>query len=81
MSKEKKIVIGVFIWWLGTVVTYGHCVKQFSAEEKIKCAEENRIYPNWTCDDMSRFDATFASFLWPLHWSEVLWKSSNGISQ
>lgn len=72
MSLKKKMLIGLTIWWIGAVVTYGHAAKQFAIEDNIECLA--RQAASRLCWDDHRVEAVGASLIWPMHWSEYLWE-------
>ena len=77
MTKEqaaKYSLCFIAIWLLGSLVTYGHVLKQFKAEDAAAC---ERQWPNQNvvCPSSARVVAFMVSCAaWPYVWSEEAWK-------
>lgn len=70
----KRLFLGLALWSLMSVVTYGHILKQFR-QETAQCIASTPEPQRGGCDaTFVRMDAFMASLFWPQHWSEMLWK-------
>lgn len=71
---QKCLRLVAAVWLLGSLLTYGHVVKQIKAEIAAECEKQ---FPNQNaeCPSHVRFNAAIQSlFWWPFHWSEEVWK-------